>query len=143
MKQTGIWLDFDHANIIQLEGEKVTKNIISSNIEDYHLKGGSRSKTPWGPMEKTSESKHLQRRKQQEKAFYKAICKAVENSNELFVMGPAEAKIGLQKYIEGYKNLNDILLDVQTADSITENQKVARVKAFFAEIPSNTNKVFR
>ena len=48
-------------------------------------------------------------------------------------MGPAEAKIGLQKYIEGYKNLDDILLDVQTADSITENQKVAKVKAFFAE----------
>jgi len=133
MKQTGIWLDFDHANIIKLEGKKVTKNIIPSNIEDYHPVGGSRSETPWGPTEKVSESKHLHRRKQQEKAYYKAICEAVENSDELFVMGPAEAKVGLQKYIEGYKKLDDILLDVQVADSITENQKVAKVKAFFAE----------
>lgn len=131
MKQTGIWLDFDHANIIELEGEKVTKNTITSNVETHHFVGGSRSKTPWGPTEKVSESRHLDRRKQQEQSYYKTICEAVENSDELFVMGPAEAKIGLRKYMEGYKNLDDILLDVQTADSITENQKVAKVKAFF------------
>lgn len=133
MTQTGIWLDFNHANIIELVDGKVTKKTIPSNIESYHLKGGSRSKTPWGPMDKTSESKHLERRKHQEVAYYKAICEAVEKSHELFVMGPAQAKIGLQKYIESYKNLDDILLDVQTADSITENQKVAKVKAFFSE----------
>lgn len=131
MKQTGIWLDFDHANIIELEHGKVTQNKIASNVETHHLVGGSRSKTPWGPMEKTSESKHLERRKHQEKNYYKAICEAVENSDELFVMGPAEAKTGLRKYIEDYKKLDDILLDVQTVDSITENQKVAKVKAFF------------
>lgn len=132
MKQTGIWLDFDHANIIELENGKVTQNKIASNVETHHLLGGSRSKTPWGPTEKVSESKHLDRRKHQEQAYYKAICEAVENSDELFVMGPAEAKTGLRKYIEGYKKLDDILLDVQSADSITENQKVAKVKAFFA-----------
>ncbi len=131
MRQTGIWLDFNHANIIELVDGKVTTNTIPSNIESYHLKGGSRSKTPWGPMDKTSESKHLERRKHQETAYYKEICEAVENSTELFVMGPAQAKVGLQKYIESYKNLEKILLDVQTADSITENQKVAKVKAFF------------
>jgi len=133
IKQTGIWLDYNYANIIELEGEKVTKNTILSNIETYNLIGGSRSKTPWGPTEKVSESKHLERRKHQEQTYYKAIIQAVENSDELFIMGPAEAKIGLQKCIEDYKNLDDILLDVQSVDSITENQKVAKIKAFFAE----------
>jgi len=133
MKQTGIWLDFEHANIIELENGKVTQNKIASNVETHHLVGGSRSKTAWSPTEKVSESKHLYRRKQQEQNYYKTICEVVENSDELFVMRPAEAKIGLRKYMEGYKNLDNILLDVQTADSINENQKVAKVKAFFKE----------
>ena len=58
-KQTGIWLDFKNAFIITLENKSVDVKTIDSDIEDYHVKGGARSKQPWGPMDKTSESKYL------------------------------------------------------------------------------------
>jgi len=132
MKQIGIWLDFNEANIIELSNDEMSTATIPSNIEHYHLKGGARSKTPWGPMDKTSESKFLARKKQQEKNYYEAICEDIKEVDELFIMGPAEAKIGLQKYIESTA-LQDKLMDVQTADSMTANQKIAKVKTFFEQ----------
>jgi hypothetical protein len=133
MKQTGIWLDFNEAYIIKLTDGEVSTETIVSEIEHGKIKGGSRSKTPWGPMEKTSESKFLERRKQQTRQYFETICQSISEVDEFFIMGPAEAKIGLQKHIENSAVLQDRLLAVQTVDSMTNNQKIAIVKAFFAD----------
>lgn len=132
MRQIGIWLDFDGADIIQITNGEISTEHIPSNIEHFNLKGGSRSKTPYGPMEKTSESKLLERKKHQSKLYFERICKRVNNADELFIMGPAEAKIGLRKYIDETPSCPLEVLDTLTVDSITENQKIAKVKAFFS-----------
>ena len=131
MKQTGIWLDLNGADIIDLIDGVVTTATIAANVEHFHLKGGSRSKTPWGPMEKTSESKLLNRKKQQLNRYYEEICQSLQDSDAVLLFGPAEAKIGLQKHIQSKNNLKDKPLQVQTADSMTLNQKIALVKDFF------------
>ena len=131
-KLTGIWLDFAEANIIHLADGDTRVIDISSDIEDYHLAGGSRSKTPWGPMDKTSESKLLERRKHQTAHYYAAIAKTILESDAVFIMGPAEAKTGLNTYLkEKHPGVN--IKEVQSADKMTENQKVAAVKAFFKQ----------
>lgn len=133
MRQTGIWLDYDHANIFHLQNDQVNEVMVKSNIESYKLKGGARSKTPWGPMDNTSESKHLERNKHQKNAYYKEICEKLKETDELLIMGPAEAKEGLNKYLKKHKGLknNASLLDIQTVDSITKNQQIEKVKSFF------------
>lgn len=131
MKQTGIWLDYNEANIFELIDGEVSSKSIPSNIEHFNLKGGARSKSPWGPMDKTSDTKLLARKNQQEKQYFESIVSEISDSDEVFVMGPAMAKIGLQKFIEKASRLKINLLKVESADSITTNQKIERVREFF------------
>ena len=129
--QVGIWLDYKEANIIKIIKGVVNVSSIPSGVNPGKPKGGHRSKTPYGPMDKISEGKHLERRKHQLEDYYKSICEEVLECDEVFIIGPAEAKIGLRKYMSKYRDLYPRLLDVQTVDSITENQKIEKVKAFF------------
>ncbi len=130
-KQTGIWLDFKEASIIALEGKNANTTKIRSEIEDFHPKGGARSKTPWGPMDKMSERKYLERRKQQEKAYYEKLIAVIKEADELYIFGPAEAKFGLLQAIKNNHSFHPHLKGIEPADSITDNQKVAKVKAVF------------
>jgi len=131
LKQVGIWLDYKEANIITKQKDEIDIKNIPSGIDPGKPKGGHRSKVPYGPMDKISEGKYLEKRNHQLDAFFKVICDEVRTCDELFIMGPAEAKIGLRKYISRFKDLYVKLKDVQSADSITENQKVERVKKFY------------
>jgi len=129
--QVGIWLDYNEANIITKSKEDFTIVNISSNINPGKPKGGHRSKTPYGPMDVISEGKYLEKRKHQMDAYFKLICSQVKECDEVFIMGPAEAKLGLRKYMSKDKDLYIKLQNVLTVDSITENQKVEKVKDFY------------
>ena len=129
--QCGIWLDFEEALIVHLKGEAVQTQSIPSSIEHGHAKGGARSKTPWGPMDVMDEKKVLARTTQQAKAYYKKIIEAIGEAEDIYVFGPAEAKIGLQKAL-AEAHLKDKVRAIEVADSMTKNQKVAQVKAFFS-----------
>lgn len=133
MKLIGIWLDYEQANVISINDDNVDTQTIKSNIEHFHPKGGSRSKTPWGPMENISESKYLYRKNQQSAEFFEEICKTITGDDELYIFGPAEAKLGLSKYLDGSTKIRPFVRSVETADSMTINQKVAKVKSFFGK----------
>lgn len=135
-KKIGIWLDFSEANLISPDGNVTT---ILSEIEHQKPKGGSRSKAPWGPMDKISESKYLSRRLQQEAHFFNRIMEALPFGQELYIFGPAEAKVNFQKALEANKAKAFRILGLETADAMTENQKVAKVRDFFGvEAPNTT-----
>ena len=136
MKNTkvGIWLDYRAANIITLKGEDVTYNTIESGIDDSKPRGGSRPKNAYGPVDTVSEKHFLERRKHKEKAYYETLMTAVKEVDELFVFGPAEAKDGLLKAIKTNKNFKPAFKGIETADSMTKNQKIAKVRAFYAGV---------
>jgi hypothetical protein len=135
-KKTGIWLDFREANLITLHGKSELFETILSEIDTSRPKGGSRSKMPWGPMEKISERAFLERRKHEEKSYYDRIIDAVKDADEVYIFGPAQAKDGLVKAIKEKSNVFLPLLgDVETSDSMTKNQKIAQVKDFFSQHP--------
>ncbi len=127
----GVWLDFKEANIIKLNEEEHTIETIPSEIELVRPKGGARSKTPYGPMDKISERTFLERRKAQEKNYYDKLIVAVRDADDVFIFGPAEAKDGFLKAIKNQAGFAPAVRGVERADSMTENQKVAKVRAFF------------
>ncbi len=136
-KQIGIWLDYKEAWLIALDEEKGSApeiKHIESDIEWGVAKGGSRSKTPWGPQGGISESAHEARRKHEEKQYFEALIREIDPAtDDVFIFGPAEAKLGLKHSIESIKNFHPEIVSVQSADSMTQNQIVARVRDFFAE----------
>lgn len=132
-REIGIWLDYKIAHLIFLEEQETKVEVIPSAVEDYHPSGGATSKTPWGPQDSVKEKTYLERKKQQLQRFFQAIMQKLQKEDALYIFGPAEAKLGLKKAIEGNHHLAIDLRAVEAADQMTQNQKIAEVKAFFSQ----------
>lgn len=132
MKKAGIWLDHEKAFIVlMVKGEETLATVDSRVERGGRLSGGSRSKTPWGPQEKSSEQKKLERRKQQLQRYYDRILDEIRDTQAVLIMGPGEAKGELLERIESRKAFLKTSVTVEPADKMTEHQVVARVKAFY------------
>ena len=129
--QTGIWLDQKQAFIIQIDKEEASVQQLDSKIEDFHVVGGARSKTPYGPMDVVSEKKSLERNKHQMNNYFKEIRKVVKGSEELYLFGPADTKFKLREAIQNDNALSCVVRKTDTADSMTEGQMVAQVREAF------------
>ncbi|WP_291100347.1 MULTISPECIES: hypothetical protein [unclassified Flavobacterium] len=133
--QTGIWIDTSKAIIITLEGhkeEKITE--IDSEVENsvYHNKEGNKGTFSSETRHSDSETKFDNREKEQMNYFLKAVLSYVKGSDELYVFGPAETKIKLEQKISDGKLFDASKLKaVETSDSMTLNEIVAKVKKFY------------
>jgi hypothetical protein len=132
-RQTGIWIDTSKAIIVTLEGGKDEKiSEIDSDVENsvYHDKEGNKG-TFSGGHHGNSESKFENRKKEQLDFFIKEVLSYVKGADELFVFGPAETKIRLEQKIQDEKMFTNKLKAVETADKMTLNEIVAKVKKFY------------
>ena len=131
-RQTGIWIDSSKAIIVALNGdtEKITE--IDSEVENsvYHNKEGNKG-TFSGGHHGNSESKFENRKKEQLDFFIKEVLSYVKGADELFVFGPAETKIRLEQKIQDEKMFSNKLKAVETADKMTLNQIVEKVRRFY------------
>lgn len=131
MINTGIWIDRQKAYIFTIEDEREINHLIESDVEDFNVKGGSRSKTPWGPQEKVSERTYLERRKLQLKKYFQKIIENIHKSDAIAIYGPAITKIHLKDEIKrNNKSIFEKIKIVKTEDSMTDNQFKALVKSF-------------
>jgi len=132
MKNIGIWLDKEKAHIVTLENGNETMNTVRSEVEDYHIHGGSGTRFKGGPQDVVQDSKYLEREKHQLKLYFKEIVSEVKDASALVIFGPAEAKDKLDKELqEKYRALSAKVRAVIVADSMTENQMKALVRDFF------------
>ncbi|TDE31395.1 hypothetical protein E0I61_01470 [Flavobacterium ranwuense] len=132
-RQTGIWIDTSKAIIVTLEGNKDEKiSEIDSDVENrvYHDKEGDKG-TFSGVHHGNNETKFENRKKEQMDFFIKEVLAYVKGADELFVFGPAEAKIRLEQKIQDEKLFANKLKAVETADKMTLNEIVAKVKKFY------------
>jgi hypothetical protein len=130
--QIGIWLDIANATIITLKGKNQDVVHIESNIENRIHHSKESDKGSWlGTHHINDEKKFEERIKHQLQHYFDEIISHLKNVDELYVIGPAQTKIKLGKIISGIKALADIPLQIETVDSITENQIIAKVKDYF------------
>ncbi len=128
---SGIWIDQKEAIIVFLDNEKEKVINVNSHVDVGNVKGGAGNSTPYAMQDAVSESKFMEKKKHQMHEFFQNIIEKIGDSDEFFILGPAEAKYGLQKEINKNPILKRKLIMVQTVDSMTKNQVIARVKAFF------------
>lgn len=133
MKKVGIWLDKEKALCFALEGQKEHFETIASELEFFNARGGSRSKTRWGPQEVVKDSKYLEREKHQLKRYFENIVSNLENTAALVIYGPAQTPEKFAKMLQtNYPILGSKIEKVEKVDSMTENQFKALIKAFFS-----------
>lgn len=129
----GIWMDFRHADIFDMAGKEIKHRIVKSNISEKKVKGGSRSKTPWGPMDKVSESKMLNKKLASRKKYYQHLAQMVDGFEEVVILGPGAAKEEFNAYLIEECPRHPRVRAVKTVDSITINQKRAMLESMFDE----------
>ena len=125
-------MDKEKALCFSLQGQKESLETIESEIEFFNPKGGSRSKTRWGPQDVVQDSKYLEREKHQMRRYFKGIVMALEGVESLAIYGPAETPEKFSKMLnENHSAIADKIKIVERADSMTENQFKALVRNFF------------
>ncbi len=124
----GIWLNADYAWIVTLEGKQESMCRIDSEVEHYHVHGGSGSGTPWGPQDARPEGKLMERKVHQLHKYYLCIIEQLQETDKLYVMGPAEAKTGLVKTLNQNPKWRNKIIIAEPAQKMTERQLVARIR---------------
>ena len=131
-KQIGVWLDLRNAYIIFPDiSEKAAK--IKSEISEFNPKGGYGSSVPYEAQEAMSEKHYLNRKNQQMQQYFDAVFEKVKSADELVILGPAETRIHLEKYLRDRHGFDATIVANQAMDSASDNQIIAAVKELFNE----------
>ena len=131
-RNIGLWIDHKQAFLIWQNRKKV--EVIPSNLEsrNLHRSGSMRIGGKYN-QSVDSELRHNDRYNNQLSRYYEKVITTIQNADSIFIMGPGEAKLELEKAIKKNKALIRKLLSVEAADKMTKNQMVARVKEFFSK----------
>ena len=128
-RNVGLWIDHKQAYAIWYDDGTV--EVIPSQIDPpAHYSGGTRLGGKLNPRADT-ELRHNDRVKLQLQKYYQQVISALKRADSIFIMGPGEAKIELEKVIKKNKDLQRRILKVETAAKMTKNQMVAYVKNFY------------
>ncbi|MBI4760632.1 MAG: hypothetical protein ACOYYF_07440 [Chloroflexota bacterium] len=133
-RNVGVWIDHKQAYLIWYKEGRV--DVIPSNIEPpQHFSGGTQL---GGKLNQKGdlELRHNDRYRVKLTQFYRRVIAALKDVDSVFVMGPGEAKIEFEKALKRYKSMQNRLLKVETADKMTKNQMIARVRQFYQNQPA-------
>lgn len=105
-KYVVLWTSHNQAIIVSIEGgaEKIL------HVESK-VKGGVQEK--W--------QQHLS-------AYYRKVINAIRDAQEIFIFGSAQAKLELKSEILKVDGLSTRVVGTETADTMTENELVARAR---------------
>jgi len=133
-KRTGVWLDKEKAIIVTQYNGDVSVNTLLSNVEHFHVHGGSGTRLKGGPQDVIQDSKYLEREKLQLKIYFKNLALEIKDAESIVLFGPAEIKDKFNEALNTYyKDVSVKVKDVVKTDSMTKRQVQAWVKAFFKD----------
>ncbi len=128
-RNVGLWIDHKHAFIFWQDKEDVLE--IPSNVEPrVPFSGGSRIGGLYN-QNLGKEQRFYDRFENQLREFYEKVIAALRSAEHIYIMGPGEAKIELEKLLLQHKELRDRLLTVETVDKMTKHQMAAHARNFF------------
>ncbi|MGB5314999.1 MAG: hypothetical protein WBN56_03285 [Robiginitalea sp.] len=132
MKQIGIWMDKKEAYVVSVSQGETTMHTVPSELEFFNPKGGSRSKTRWGPQQVVHDSRYTERETHQLHTYYDRLADELRDADAIVLFGPAGTNSDFKKRLDAeYPAIGARVRDVRTADSMTSNQVKALVREYF------------
>lgn len=129
-KNVGIWLDAEKAYVISVNGGNHHIVKIESNVESrVRYEGETKAYSRRGGAFFNPSKKRTKRKKHQLNQFMDDLTSKLAGADNLLIFGPAETKNELKKVLLKRKDKPSIKLE--TADKMTQNQMVARVRDHF------------
>ncbi len=119
-KKLGIWMDHTIAHLIELKNNTIT----SKTIESLSLKG---EKQNFGK----DESLKYNTEQDQLSEYFKRLRNYIKSYSEVVLFGPTNAKTELYNLLKEDNHFNNIKIEIETTDNLTENQMHAFVKEHY------------
>ena len=134
-KYAGIWIDHEKAFIVRKYFNSEDTICVESEAEgSFRLSGGARSPTAYGPQEVAKEKGIERRRVHHLQKYYQEIVKKIRSAESIFIFGPGEAKLELEKEMRKTKELASRIAGIETTDKMTERQIVMKVRKFYKSL---------
>ncbi len=127
----GVWIDHRKAIILAVTDKGERMRLILSDVEKQLRRSGD------SPLKGTYEARQVPASDSRQKAFtghlntyYDAIIASVHDAESILIFGPGEAKGELKKRLKKDK-LDGRIVGIETADRMTANQIVVKVRRYF------------
>ena len=135
MKNVGVWIDQKEANVITLENEGAikTKTIYSDIETRVRVEGEKKQFGRFGDQYLVDEKGKKNRIEEYTVRYLNKVVKELGSADRIMVFGPAQTKNRLEKMMFEDRNLSQKVAEVKVSDNMTDNQKIAYVKAFYKE----------
>ncbi len=135
MRNVGVWIDQKEANIITLVNEDAikTKTIYSDVETRIRVEGEKKQFGRFGDQYLVDEKGKKNRIEEYTTRYLNKVVDELKSADQILVFGPAQTKKRLEKLIFSDQNLTQKLKEIKVSDNMTDNQKIAYVKAYFKQ----------
>ena len=111
-KQIGIWMDHAHAHIIEFATDVEETKTVTSDFSSH-----DKSETL-----QRSENEMHNKEQQKQGTYYKNLSKILKDFDEVILFGPTSAKSELHNLLKEDHQFDNIKIEVQSADKMTEKE---------------------
>ena len=122
--EIGLWIDHRQAVIVVVtEAGEETKRIISNMEKHVRFSSGSSEDGSQEDVRDRQFENHLN-------SYYAEVIAVIRDADAIQIFGPGEAKGELEKRLE-HEGLKGRIVDIETADKMTDRQIAAKVRQHF------------
>ena len=135
MRNVGVWIDQKEANIITLVNEEAikTKTIYSDVETRIRVEGEKKQFGRFGDQYLVDEKGKKNRIEEYTTRYLNKVVDELKSADQILVFGPAQTKKRLEKLMFEDQSLTEKLKEIKVSDNMTDNQKIAYVKAYFKQ----------
>lgn len=123
----GVWIDHKQAILVTNPAEPELIRLLSNIEKRIRYSGASKSRDFLAPHDATTEDGRDRRFEERLKHYYDEVISYLRDADEVFIMGPGEARLELQKQMLE-QGLQKVSITLQPADKMTDEQVVAAVR---------------
>lgn len=133
--KAGVWIDHKQAIVVLIMdvGREIKK--IEFDI-GQPLRRGSPSKNKYKRNDFVAEDTRERKVENDRKDYYDDLIACIKGADALLILGPGEAKGEFSKHIK-VKKVRGVLVELETADKMTDRQIAAKVQQHFAKSSAN------
>lgn len=127
----GLWIDHREAIVVVLDSDSERLLHVASHVVKHLSRGGD------SPLKGSFEARQVPRDDRRQMAltgelntYYDQVMAVVAHLDALLILGPGEAKVEFKKRLDRHK-LGASVVEVKTADKMTDPQLAAKVREYF------------
>ncbi len=130
-REVGLWIDHHKTVMVTVMNEKDETREIRSNVEKYiRLSGGSAPKKPNLSRMSNAEDVGDRRFGNHLSEYYDGVISLLRTADSIWIFGPGEAKVELKKRLD-HEEINGRIINIETADKMTDRQIAAKVRLHY------------